>query len=305
VEYLIAVLIACAAFVTAYQLLFQRQLARSHATAKVAAAFEVPNILATANPKSLEYRLAEAGIQTDHPQFTWLLINWLPCLSVLAVGAGAGLPLAVLAGAGLVALIAPRRWLSGRAKQRGRRIDEELPTTYARLGSTLRASPDIAAALLEIAESLEVGKGPTPLSTELRLTALEAAAPEIGREEALRRLQRRAASSSLANLGLLLERFGQTAAGEGGSFFDAFQTAAENVQSIIEARQRAQAKSAEQMQAARIVPVLLVLTLVFFSRDPGFRYSFQVPLVQLALALAAVMMYAGYNLMSDMAREAV
>src|SRR5262249_27790608 len=159
-----------------------------------------------------------------------------------------------------------RRWLSGRAKQRGRRIDEELPTTYARLGSTLRASPDVAMALHEIADSLEVGKGPTPLSTELQLTALEATAAEIGREEALRRLQWRAASISLANLGLLLERFGQTSGGDGGKFFDTFQTAAENVQSIIEARQRAQAKSAEQMQAARIVPALLILTLIFFSR---------------------------------------
>ena len=86
---------------------------------------------------------------------------------------------------------------------------------------------------------------------------------------------------------------------------DVAQTAAENVQSIIEARQRAQAKAAEQMQAARIVPGLLIVTLVFFTRDPGFRYSFQVPLVQLALGLAAVMMYAGYSLMADMAREAV
>jgi len=304
-EYLISLLIACAAFVAAHHLLFRRHMARSQAAGRVSAAFEVQDILATADPKSLEYRLAEAGIHTENPQFTWLLIIWFPVIAILAICLGAGLPIAVMGGAVLVALIAPRRWLQGRAKQRGRRIDEELPTAYARLGATLRASPDVAGALQEVAESLEVGKGPTPLSSDLRRTAMEAAASEIGREEALRRLQRRAASISLANLGLMLERFGQTAAGQGGSFYDAFQTAAENVQSIIEARQRAQAKAAEQMQAARIVPALLIITLVFFTRDPGFRYSFQVPLVQLALALAGVMMYAGYSLMADMAREAV
>jgi hypothetical protein len=298
-------LIACAAFVAAHHLLYRRQLARSQAAGRVAAAFDVPSVLATADPKSVEYRLAEAGLQTDSPQFTWLLINWFPAIAALTICLGAGLPIAVTAGVALVALVAPRRWLSGRAKQRGRRIDEELPSTYARLGAILRASPDVAGALEEVAVSLEVGKGPTPLSGELRRTAAEATASEIGREEALRGLQRRAASISLANLGLMLERFGQTVAGQGGSFYDAFQTAAENVQSILEARQRAQAKAAEQMQAARIVPALLLVTLFFFTRDPGFRASFQVPLVQLALAAAAVMMYAGYNLMADMAREAV
>ena len=52
-------------------------------------------------------------------------------------------------GAAIVALIAPRRWLDGRVKQRGRRIDEALPTAYTRLGAILRASPDVASALAD------------------------------------------------------------------------------------------------------------------------------------------------------------
>ena len=189
-------------------------------------------------------------------------------------------------------------------KERGRRIDQDLPVAYTRLGAILRASPDVASALHEVALSLETGKGPTPLSVELRQAAAEASASEIGREQALRRLQKRAASTSLANLGLLLERYEQTAAGQGGRFYESFEMAAQNVQGILEARQRAKAKAAEQLQSARIVPVLLAVTMLFFMNDPGFRLSFQVPLVQMALGLAVGMMYFGYMLMADIAREA-
>ena len=80
---------------------------------------------------------------------------------------------------------------------------------------------------------------------------------------------------------------------------------ASNVQSILEARQKAQSKAAEQMQSARIIPVLLVLTLFFFMNDASFRASFKTPLVQIALGGAAAIMYVGYLVMGDMAREAV
>ena len=45
--------------------------------------------------------------------------------------------------------------------------------------------------------------------------------------------------------------------------------------------------------------------MLFFMNDPGFRISFQVPLVQVALALAVAMMYFGYTIMADITREAV
>jgi hypothetical protein len=103
--------------------------------------------------------------------------------------------------------------------------------------------------------------------------------PDIGRDEGLRRMQKRAATTSLANLGMLLERFAQTG---GDRFYGVFETAAQNVQGILDARQKARAKAAEQIQSARIIPVLLAVTLVFFMNDPGFRTSFGLPLVQIA-----------------------
>ncbi len=304
-EPLIALLAALTAFLLGYDHIYRRRLLRSAIARRLESALTPPDALLTSDPQSLEYRLAAAGLQTDHPRLAWLALAWLPPAATLLIGLGAGFPIAVAGGAAVVALVAPRRWLDGRVKQRGRRIDEALPTAYTRLGAILRASPDVASALGEVAASLEIGSGPTPLSAELRQTALEAASGEIGREEALRRLQRRAASTSLANLGLLLERFEQTGAGDGGRFYAAFDTAAQNVQGILEARQRAKAKAAEQLQSARIVPVLLAGTMLFFMNDPGFKLAFTVPLVQVALGLAVAMMYFGYTIMADIAREAV
>jgi Flp pilus assembly protein TadB len=304
-EYLIALLISVLAFVVGYQLFCRGAILRSRAASRLAAAYEVQQVLASADPRSLKYKLAAAGIQTENPHLTWAAITWLPAAITLVTFWGAGFPLAVTVGASVIALVAPRKWLDGRIKERGRRIDQQLPAAYARLVAMLRANVDVAAALREVAESLEMASGPTPLSTELRHTAMEATSTEIGREKALRNLQQRSASTSLANLGLLLERFTQTGAGQGGRFYEAFERAAQNVQGILEARLRAKAKAAEQLQSARIVPILLAGTMLFFMNDPGFRISFQVPLVQVALALAVAMMYAGYTIMADITREAV
>ena len=304
-ELLIALLAALLAFVLAYHLFYRRRLTQSQAQKRAAEAYELPSVLAGADPKSPEYKLAAAGIRTGNPQLTWLLLNWGPGLAAVAVALGLGFPALVALGAGLLGFIAPRKWLDDRIKDRGRRIDADLPQVYVELLSILRANPDVAQALAEVADGLEQEKGPGPLSAELRLTASEAASGSVGREQALRNLQQRAASVSLANLGLLLERFAQTGAGQGGSFFEAFMSGASNVQSILEARQRAQSKAAEQMQSAHIIPVLLAGALMFFMNDPAFRASFQMPMVQIVLAGAVAVMYVGYTIMSDIAKEAV
>lgn len=304
-EFLIASLIALAAFGLSYNLLYRRRVVRTETERRLASAYSVTSQETSAGPQSPEYRLAAAGLASGHPRLTWLLLNYGPAAAVLIVAVGAGLPPLVTLGAMLVALVAPRQWLSGRIKDRGRRLEADLPQVYVELLAILRASPDVAAALAEAAAGLEREKGPNPLSDELRLTAQEASLAHLGREKALRNLQLRAASVSLANLGLLLERFVQTGAGGGGSFFEAFAAGANNVQAILEARQKAQAKAAEQMQSARIVPALLAATLIFFMNDVVFRAAFQLPIVQLSLAGAAASMYLGYAVMSDMAREAV
>jgi hypothetical protein len=215
----------------------------------------------------------------------------------------AGFPFTVALAAAFIGYMAPRQWIESRIRDRGRRADEEIPMAYARLLSILRAAPEVGAALREVADMIELEKGaPTILSSEFTLTANEIADPQKGREQALRNLQQRAPSVSMGNLGLLLERFGSAG---GDQFFAAFENAAENMQSILSARTRAYAKGAEQLGAARAIPVLAALAMMAFMSDPGFAASFKLPLIQLALGGTAVLMFVGNLVMADIVREAV
>ncbi len=302
-EFLIALLIATLAFTLAYNLIYRHRLTASQASRKLYDLHQVDDGQNKIDPSSPEYKLAQAGIRTATPMLTWALLNWGPPLGIFVIVVGVGFPLTVALAGAVIGFLAPRRWLDGKIKDRGRRIDDEIPKAYIRLLSVLRASPDVGLALSEVADTLELEKnGQTLLSIEFRVTAAEMADSNVGREEGLRRLQKRAASVSLSNLGLLLERFAQTG---GDRFYGSFETASQNVQGILDARQKAQSKAAEQMQSARIVPALLAVTLLFFMNDPGFATSFQLPLVQMALAGAAVVMFVGYGIMADIAREAV
>ncbi len=302
-EYIIALPIASLAFTVAYNLLYRQRLTSSRASKQLHDTVKLDDSPDTVDPASAEYKLAQAGIRAANPGVTMTLLFWGPALAIFLVAVGAGFPLAIAVAGSFIGLLAPRRWLEGRIKDRGRRIDEEIPKAYVRLLSVLRASPDTASALNEVADTLELEKGsPTPLSIEFRVTAAEMVNPDIGREEGLRRMQKRAATTSLANLGMLLERFAQTG---GDRFYASFETASQNVQGILDARQKARAKAAEQIQSARIIPGLLAVTLLFFMNDPGFRTSFQMPLVQIALAGAVLVMFAGYSIMTDIAKEAV
>ena len=302
-EYIIALLVTLLGFGIAYHLLYQRRLAAARASKQLHETVKVEIQLEGADPASAEYRLAQAGIHTAHPQLTLLLLNWGPGLAIFGLVIGIGFPVALAIAGAAIGWLAPRRWLDGRIKDRGRRIDEEIPKAYVRMLSVLRASPDTASALHEVAETLELERGqPTPLAIEFRLTANEMVNPDIGREEGLRRMQKRAATVSLSNLGMLLERFAQTG---GDRFYSSFETASQNVQGILDARQKARAKAAEQIQSARIIPVLLVATLLFFMNDPGFRLSFQLPMVQVVLVGAAFVMFVGYSVMTDIAKEAI
>ena len=272
--FLIALLIALAVFLMGYQFIYRAGVLRSEFEKAAAKKDQVEQmVLPEADPKTPEYQLAAAGIRTGNPRLMWLALHYAPPLLIFLGSLAFGLPILIALMLSVIGYIAPRRWISGQIKDRGRRVDEELPMAYMRLASILRANPDVTIALLETSNAIEVERGGlvTPLSSELRLTASEMQG-ESGRTEALKRLQRRAPTYSLSNLGLLLERLTET--GSSGRFFTAFESAAGNVQAILEARNKAKAKASEQMQMARLLPLLMAGMTFMFLNDPSFRSSF-------------------------------
>ncbi len=303
-EFLIALLIALAVFLALYNLFFRSRLLASQVAKRLDATLAAPDkSLNEIDTNSPEYKLAQAGVRAGAPQLVWFALVWGVPLVVVGVSVALGLPLIISIAAGVLGLFAPRQWLTGRIRDRGRRMDEEIPSAYVRLLSILRASPDVAQSLLEVADGFELEKNsPTLLSEEFRLTASQMNDGRIGREQALRNLQLRAASVSLANLGLLLERFSQTG---GDRFYPAFETAAHNVQAILTTRGQAKAKASQQMMTVYFTPVIIGGILLMLMNDPLLGKVVQLPGTQLLIGLAAVLMFIGFNVASAMVKEAV
>lgn len=305
VPLLIATLVGLVAGLLGYQLLFRQRALSSASEKRLATAFTVADEDdRVVDPKSAEFKLAQAGIKAANPPVALAMIQYGPALAAFIVGMGLALPIVMTIAIALIAFIAPAQWLSNKAKDRSKELEADLPQVYIELMATLQANPDVPNALLEIAAGIERAKGRRPINEELRQTAREALSAQVGRIQAYRNLQGRSASISLANLALLIERYEQTGAGAGGSFFAAFRDGAENVQTILEARMRSKAKAQENMMAAWMIPAIMAFALLFFMQDPTFGMSFTYPMVQLGLGAAVIIMYVGFMVMSDIVREA-
>jgi Flp pilus assembly protein TadB len=88
-----------------------------------------------------------------------------------------------------------------------------------------------------------------------------------------------------------------------GSFSDAFTGAAENLHKILEGRSKAEAKSSEAMGAIKIIPAMLALVMLYFMNDPTMKSTFQMPLMQVFLAVLAGWMGLGYWFMKGMIED--
>jgi hypothetical protein len=73
-----------------------------------------------------------------------------------------------------------------------------------------------------------------------------------------------------------------------------FSETATSIQRIIAVRTHAQAKAAQPLQSARLIPAMLGGVLLVMMSDPVTRASFREPMVQIVMALAIGVMVVGY-----------
>lgn len=246
----------------------------------------------SAIPKgTLKYRLAEAQMNFTPPQFvllaltlglTGMLLSWvafIPGLPSLAVGSVLG--------------YLPFAYLQEKGRSRGRLIDEKLAIALSRIAPGLQVNRGLDEVLEEVARSLQA-EGPNPLSPELLLTAKDMRTRNV--EGALRDLAKRSPSLSLANVATLLESYQRAG---GGQYAQVFSETATSIQRILAVRTHAQAKAAQPLQSARLIPLMLGLVLLVMMGDPATRASFSEPAVQIVMALAMGVMVAGYLFMRN------
>ncbi len=246
---------------------------------------------------SLQYRLREAQVELTPTQFVLLalglgvagfLLSWaifVPGLPSLAVG-------------GVLAYL-PFAYLQEKGRSRGRMIDEKLAIALSRIAPGLQVNRGLDDVLEEVARSLD-SEGANPLTPELLKTAKDIRSRSA--EQALRDLAKRSPSLSLSNIAMLLESYHRAG---GGQYAQVFSETASSIQRIIAVRAHAQAKAAQPLQSARLIPLMLGIVLLVMVGDPATRASFSHPLVQIALAAAVGVMVLGYLYMRGEVLKAV
>ncbi len=244
---------------------------------------------------SLERRLLEAGLGWSAFQFR---------LGSLLLGlAGTflawqffvpGLPSIV---AGVMVAVAPTAWLNERALSRGLRLDEHLPVALSRIAAGLQAGRGLDEVLETTGRSLPEG---SPLKDELVKAARDIRTGDA--KEAMRKLAERSASPSLANVGMLLESYLRAG---GGQYGIVVSEAAVQIQRVIAVRNHARAKTAQALQAARLIPLIMGGVLVVMAGDPATAESFLTPAVQIVVAGTMGIMLLGFLSMRSEIRRVV
>ncbi len=257
---------------------------------------ETAKSMQSLDPNSLEYQLLAAGLQLQPVTFRMLTSG--AALAAFAIGSGL---LGVIVGLVLagVAWFAPQAWLKDKVQSRGKAIDRVLPIAIGRIAAGLLAGGSPSEVLQQTADSMEI-EAKNPLSPELSLTASEILTKTSA--GALRALAERSPSTSLANLAMLLD--GYIEAG-GAKYAETLMDISSRVQSILMARNRAQAKAGDVMVSAMTLPGALVLVIAYLAMDPLMAKSLHAIPVQVVLGGVVITMVVGYFVMRSIAQEAV
>jgi Flp pilus assembly protein TadB len=253
------------------------------------------------DPRSYAYKFQAAGVNVgpDQAETYLLVISAGLGLTVAVIALALGLPPLAALALGAVSALYPRQWLDGKVKERGRRIDQELENAYGHIASMIHQKSDLEGILLRVAQVLEAKEMDSPLAHEFRRTAL--GLRHEGRK-ALDDLERRAShlSPSLATLAFQLKRYMEKG---GASYAEAFSHSAKTIKQVLKARNDADAKSANALSNAKLMPALMGLTMLFFVRQPETAAAYRMPAVQLLLGAIILWMGLGYWFMKGMIEE--
>jgi tight adherence protein B len=233
------------------------------------------------NFTALEWRLGQLGLGLLAAGLSWALgLSGLPALWL-----------------GLLAAAAPALWLRQHQAGRIQRLEAQLPLALAQIAAGIQASQGLLPMLQGLSEAL-ARSGATELAAEFQ--ALATALRRGAAQEALSQWGQTSASISLSHLASLLASYEQRG---GGQYGEAMAAAARQMRSLVALRQHARAKAAQALQAARIMPLLLLGVLLILLADPVVAQAFRTPLAQIAVSLALGVMLLGYLLMQAEVRK--
>ena len=177
-------------------------------------------------------------------------------------------------------------------------MEAELPSLLLRLNATIQAAPNVPSALETVAKTL---RSDGPLRTWTQETAARMHTEGHGAVEAIRE-SAAAISTSLSIAADLIGRM-WTTGGEG--YAKAFGTAADNLESVLDARVLARAKGGSAQGTVNILTVMTFVMIAFMSRSGAMADVVKSPLVQVLYALICLVIVYGHSQVSSIIDNAV
>ena len=210
----------------------------------------------------------------------------------------AGLPLLT----SLVGIVAGYIFVNGwvtRAWSKARTdIEAELPSLLLRLNATIQAAPNVPAALETVAKTLR-SDGP------LRVWTLETAARMHSEGYGAMEAIRESAAGISTSLSIAADLIGRmwTTGGEG--YAKAFGAAADNLESVLDARVLARAKGGSAQGTVNILTGMTFVMIAFMSRSDALADIVKSPLVQALYAGIALVIVYGHSQVSNIIDNSV
>jgi len=231
-----------------------------------------------------EYYLQLARIAVGACMFLVLLVIGLPFLTSL-IGFAAGWV--------FVDGWVKRAWSKVRTD-----IEAELPSLLMRLNATIQASPNVPAALETVAKTLR-SDGP------LRTWTLELASRMHSEGYGAMDSIRESAAGISTSLSIAADLIGRmwTTGGEGYS--KAFGAAADNLESVLDARVLARAKGGSAQGTVNILTGMTFVMIAFMSRNSALATIVRMPLVQVAYAVICLVIVYGHSQVSEIIENVV
>ncbi|WKZ38311.1 MAG: hypothetical protein QY332_10255 [Anaerolineales bacterium] len=202
----------------------------------------------------------------------------------------------------LVGLIAGRVFVNGWVSRSWSRvrteIEGELPSLLLRLSSVLQTTPNVPSALEMVSETL---KSNGPLRVWAQETAARMHKEGYGVIEEIR-ADAAGISISLSIAAELIGRVWQTG-GEG--YMKAFEAAAENLESVLNARVEARAKGGGAQGTVNILTVMTFGMIGFMLNSDALAQASSSPLIQIAYAVISFLIVYGHSQVSDLIENVV
>ena len=221
--------------------------------------------------------------------------------------AGAGLSLVLMVIGlpfltSLVVFIAGRvfvnGWISRSWNKTRTEMEAELPSLLMRLNATVQTAPNVPSALEIVAKTLR-SDGP------LRVWTLETAARMHNEGHGAVETIRESAAGMSMSLSIVAELIGRVWTTGGEGYGKAFGAAADNLESVLDARVLARSKGGSAQGTVNILTVMTFGMIAFMTRSEALAEVVNTPLVQVLYAIIALVIVYGHSQVSEIIDNAV